>query len=41
MISTVTVVYKPELALLKTQAQSFDRYLKDVKDILVVINDNL
>jgi hypothetical protein len=40
MITTVTVVYKPELALLKTQAQSFDRYLKDVEDILVVVNDN-
>lgn len=40
MISTVTVVYNPELQLLKTQAQSFDIYLKDVKDIFVVINDD-
>jgi hypothetical protein len=40
MISTVTVVYGPEINLLKTQAQSFDKYLKDVEDILVIENDD-
>jgi len=40
MINTVTVVYNPELELLKTQAQSFDLYLKDVDNIFVIINDD-
>ena len=40
MISTVTVVYEPELELLKTQARSFDNYLGDVEDILVIENDD-
>jgi len=40
MISTVTVVYGPEINLLKTQAQSFDKYLKDVVDIIVIENDD-
>ena len=40
MISTVTVVYKSEVDLLRTQAQSFDKYLTDVEDIIVVQNDD-
>lgn len=40
MISTVTVVYGPEINLLKTQAQSFDKYLRDAVDIIVIENDD-
>lgn len=37
----ITVVYREEIALLKIQAQSFDRYLSpnDVGEIVIVIND--
>ena len=40
MISTVTVVYEPEIQLLKTQAQSFGLYIGSdaVETILVVDN---
>jgi hypothetical protein len=40
MISTVTVVYEPEIQLLKTHAQSFDLYMSRdaVETILVVDN---
>jgi hypothetical protein len=38
MISTVTVVYEKELDLLKTQAQSFDLYLRTPGDIIVISN---
>jgi len=41
MIDIITVVFQPEIPLLKIQAQSIDRYISplDVNQIIVVVND--
>lgn len=40
MIDIVTVVFEPELPVLKTQASSLEKYCPDVNDIYVLVNDH-
>lgn len=42
MIDIVTVVFEPELPVLKVQAQSIEKYCQDIgiRNIYVVVNDN-
>ena len=40
MIDIVTVVFKPELEILKLQARSLDQYVEGIKSIKVVINQD-